>query len=390
MSHKHLFSRFAAASEAAGRLHFAAHSHHWWPDVTREAQLAAWDLAAEHVDGKWGPLFGEWIPRFQAQVAATLGLPDPSSLALAPNTHEFLLRLHSAVERDGPARVLTSDGEFHSLRRQLARWEEAGQAVATRVPVEPFESFDERFLAAAAEPGWDLVYVSQVFFDSGFVFERFAELAEVCAPEALVVIDGYHGFRAIPTDLSAVAGRLFYLSGGYKYAMAGEGCCFLHCPPGVAPRPVDTGWFAGFGDLRQRSEGQVGYAEDGSRFLGATFDPTAVLRACAVFDLLEREGLDVAAVLGHVRGLQGRFLDGLGSGLGPLTPAALLPPLEGGFQRGHFLTFRGDWAQALHDRLAAADVVTDVRGDRLRFGFALYHDPADVDALLERLAGLLG
>ena len=27
------------------QLHFAAHSHHFWPDVTREAQLRCWDDA---------------------------------------------------------------------------------------------------------------------------------------------------------------------------------------------------------------------------------------------------------------------------------------------------------------------------------------------------------
>ena len=36
-----------------GRLHAAAHSHHPWPDVTREAHLQAWDDAARHHDDKW-------------------------------------------------------------------------------------------------------------------------------------------------------------------------------------------------------------------------------------------------------------------------------------------------------------------------------------------------
>ena len=44
------------------------------------------------------------------------------------------------------------------------------------------------------------------------------------------------GFMARPTDLSDIADRAFYLAGGYKYAMAGEGCCFLHCPPDYGPR----------------------------------------------------------------------------------------------------------------------------------------------------------
>ena len=77
---------------------------------------------------------------------------------------------------------------------------------------------------------------------------------------------------AVETDLSAVADRIFYTAGGYKYAMAGEGVAFLHCPPGFAARPVNTGWYAEFDDLAL-PPGAVGYAPDARRFLGSTFDP---------------------------------------------------------------------------------------------------------------------
>ena len=40
MSFKALFSR--ALSLAPERLHFAAHSHHLWPDASFEAQQQAW------------------------------------------------------------------------------------------------------------------------------------------------------------------------------------------------------------------------------------------------------------------------------------------------------------------------------------------------------------
>ncbi|MEO8361545.1 MAG: aminotransferase, partial [Vicinamibacteria bacterium] len=53
---KHLYSRFLSASP--GRLHFAAHSHHPWPDVTRDAQIKAWEDAALMADLKWERVFG--------------------------------------------------------------------------------------------------------------------------------------------------------------------------------------------------------------------------------------------------------------------------------------------------------------------------------------------
>ena len=49
-----------------GRLHFAAHSHHLWPDVTRDAVLEAWDDAARLVDRKWEHVFGAVLPKARA------------------------------------------------------------------------------------------------------------------------------------------------------------------------------------------------------------------------------------------------------------------------------------------------------------------------------------
>jgi kynureninase len=55
-------------------------------------------------------------------------------------------------------------------------------------------------------------------------------------------------------------------------------------------------------------------------------------------------------------------------------------------ERGHFLTFRLPDAAAAHCALHAAGVITDYRDGRLRIGFGIYHDDADVDELLRRLA----
>ncbi len=330
------FSRFRAASD---RVHLAAHSHHYWPDVTREAQLKAWDDACALADRKWGKVFGEVVPAVQAGVARTLGLPDPSTIAFAPNTHDFVRRLLSCLPPGRAARILTTDGEFHSFARQIARLEEDGLVVVERIAHEPAESFADRLKAAAAQGGHDLLFVSHVLFNAGLACGSIAELAAaVPSAETLICIDGYHGFMALPTDLSAVADRIFYLSGGYKYAMAGENVCFIHCPPGLAPRPRDTGWYAAFGALEAAQAG-VPYGPEGMRFWGATFDPVGLYRQRAVFDWLDGIGVDVPAIHGHALALQELFLDGLRkAGAGPLADARLVTPMSTR-ERGHFLTF---------------------------------------------------
>ena len=386
MSYKSLFSR--ALSLAPERLHFAAHSHHLWPDVGFEAQQQAWIDANIHADNKWGLLFGEVIPQAQSHVAAELGLPSPDSLVFSSNTHDFLLRLFSTLEKK-PVRILATDGEFHSFRRQSERWQEAGEAVVTRIPLAPFDTFAERFVAAAREGRHDWIVVSQVFFRTGGLFDRIEDLADLARPEGpWVLVDGYHGFMATPTDLSKVADRLFYVAGGYKYAMAGEGACFLHAPPGFAPRPVNTGWFAEFGDL-SGPPGGVQYRSDGGRFWGATFDCSALYRFNAARRMLSDQGLDTAAVAAHARDLAVRFQSAVIEGrAGPLADAEILNPVDGLAPRARFLALRHPDAPAWCAGLKRAGIVTDVRDDVIRFGFGLYQDADDVDRLIAASAAL--
>lgn len=387
MSHKPLFSR--ALGLDPERLHFAAHSHHLWPDASFDAQVQAWAEANRFADRKWDLIFGEVIPQAQKHVAKELNLPSPDSVVFATNTHELLLRIVSGVERK-PVRILSTDGEFHSFRRQGERWEEAGEAVITRIPLHPFDTFEARFIEAARGGGFDLILISQVFFRTGQVFGGVAELAELARPEGpWVVIDGYHGFMATPTDLSAVADRIFYVAGGYKYAMSGEGAGFLHAPDGFCPRPVITGWFAEFGDL-EGPPGGVQYRTDGGRFWGATLEATPFYRFNGVRRMLDEAGLTTADVAAHARGLMQTFQTAVRTGqAGRLDKAELLNPIEGEGSRARFLAFRHADAQSWRKRLLDAGVITDVRDDVIRFGFGLYQDEADLERLIAICAKVL-
>ncbi|MBR1218254.1 aminotransferase class V-fold PLP-dependent enzyme [Bradyrhizobium sp. U87765 SZCCT0131] len=383
------FSRFRAA--APERINLACHSHHDWPDVTLAAQERCWMDAARLAGDKWRLVFGELMPQVQAHLARHLRLPDPATIAFAPNTHEFLRRLLSCFPADRPVRILTSDGEFHTARRQLDRLGEDGVVTLTRVPAEPLATFAERFQATCAGGGHDLVFVSQVFFNSGGTCGDLASLAAALpSPDTYLVIDGYHGFMARPTDLSGVASRAFYLAGGYKYAMAGEGACFLHCPPGHGVRPRDTGWFADFGALAAPAGKTVGYPVDAGRFLGATFDPSGLYRMAAVFDWLAAEGITACDAHGHAQALMARFLDRIAPrAIAGLGRADLITPFGGDAAHGNFLTFRTARAGEIESCLAAVGVHCDHRGDRLRFGFGLCTTADDVDRALVRIGDAL-
>jgi len=369
---------FSKALSVPGRLHMAAHSHHLWPDATLAGQVEAWEDAVVLADHKWDKALGVVYPAAQALVARELNLPSPDSVVFAPNTHTLLAVLKSAIERR-PVRILSTDGEFHSFRRQAQRWVEAGEVELTLVETDR-PDFAERFLSAARTGVYDLIFVSHVFFKTGVVFDRVWELAELARPEGpWVVVDGYHGFRAVPTDLSAVADRVFYLAGGYKYAMAGEGAAFLHAPAGFGPRPVLTGWYAEFGDL-EGPPGGVGYVRDASRFMGATFDPSGIYRFVAAGTMLEAEGLSTATIAAHVGGLKRALLEKIAAGeAGPLKDAMVMNPPGNGPQ-ARFVALKHEEASAWKQALAEKGVVVDVRDDVLRVGLSIYHDETDIAA----------
>jgi kynureninase len=383
---KSRFSRFLQADPA--RLHFAAHSHHPWPDVSRDAQIEYWDDSARLADRKWDRIFGEVVPKAQGHLARMLRLSDPAQVAFAQSTHEFLARLYSCFDRPS-IRVLASGHEFHSFRRQTRRLVEAGRVELEEVPGPPFASFTERFVAAARNGPWDLVFVSHVFFDSAFAIRDIEAICEAAPADAMVVIDGYHAFCALDVDLTRVHRRAFYLGGGYKYAMSGEAAAYLAVPPGCDLRPVNTGWFASFRSLTGPQPAQVPYEPDAMRFWGATFDPCGVYRFNAAMDMLRDSGVTPDRIHAHSLELQERFLAGLETlALPRLGPRHLVLPRD--VPRGNFLVFDVDDAAPMFAKLAENHIAIDRRDRRLRFGFGVYHDEADIDALLEALPRALG
>src|SRR5258708_9198963 len=136
-----------------GRIHLAAHSHHFWPDAACEAHRRALADAARLADNKWETIFGELIPRAQRGVAAILALPDPATIAFAPNTHDFVRRLISALPAGAGARLLPSGSEFHSFTPPIARLDGDGLLSPERLPPRTGPCLCRRSSPAPRPPG---------------------------------------------------------------------------------------------------------------------------------------------------------------------------------------------------------------------------------------------
>lgn len=389
---KSLYSRFLEGH--AGKLHFAAHSHHFWPDVTREAQLAYWDDCALLSDQKWNKIFSEVIPKAQKHIASILKLKDPEQIVFAPNTHELTSRLLSLFLEQSELRILTTSSEFHSWRRQLLRLEEISAVKVEVVSTEKILTEKAAFLATLKEKlkaTPDIFFISQVFFDSGIALsdQDLLDLYQAKSEKTMMVVDGYHGFAAIPTDLSKLEGRIFYLSGGYKYAQAGEGVGFMLVPKGNW-RPAYTGWFAEMGELSQPAGKKIGYPSNGMAFMGATQDPSGLYRFNAAWELMARENLAIEQIHQQIKSLQLKFIATLPADF--VSRWNLKPLYEPQLAwHGHFLTFEAssiEAAEKLEAILKQSKVIIDRRGSRLRFGFGLYQSLEDIQRLQECLVSL--
>ncbi len=365
------------------RLLLTGHSHQAWPDVARDAVLLAWDDAALHVDDKWARAF-ERGDRVRAGFARLLGVA-PDEVALGSSTHELLVRLLSALPLARRPRLVTTDGEFHTLRRQLDRLAEAGVAQVLKVRAEPVGTLAER-LAAALDGTVAAVLVSSVLFQSARLVPDLGRLATACAHHgAELVVDAYHQLGAVPMDLAAEGlSGAFVVGGGYKYLQLGEGNCALRVPPSSTLLPVVTGWFSEFGALAERPAGAVPFGAGPARFAGSTYDPTSHYRGARVLEHFEERGLSPAflrAVSQHQVGrLMSRF-DALA-----LDPSVLdrdrSAPLS---SFGGFLALRSARAAELQAALAARGVLADHRGDTLRLGPAPYLSDAQLDLAMDAL-----
>ena len=360
------YSRFGVSE----RLLLTGHSHQAWPDCGFEGHMRAWLDAAQYVDDKWDQAFAQ-ADRVREGFARLLG-DAGGGIALASNTHELVVRLLSALPLRTRPRLVTTDGEFHSIRRQLDRLEEEGLTIV-RVPQAPLESLAAR-LRGAVDDRTALVLVSSVFFDTGRIARGLADVAASCRRHgSRLLVDAYHALNVLPVSLADEGlGDAFVVGGGYKYCQLGEGNCFLRIPPDTELRPVVTGWYSEFTVLADRQgAGRVAYGQGGDRFAGATYDPTSHYRAAAVFDFFRERGLMPALlreVSQHQVGLLASTFDAL-----DLDPAVLSRdracPLS---EVGGFLALRSPIASTLVRGLRARGVWTDTRGETLRLGPALY------------------
>ena len=375
------YSRFHVSQ----RLLLTGHSHQAWPDAGFDAQKQAWLDAAELVDAKWeaAEAQAERLRRHWKRLLADMS----GEIALGQNTHELVTRLLSALPLRTRPRLVTTDGEFHTIRRQLDRLAEEGIEVV-KVPASPGDTLAER-LAAAVNERTAAALVSSVMYETAEIIPGLDQVAARCANDgAVLLVDAYHHINAVPFDIQQL--RLdgaFVTGGGYKYCQLGEGNGFLRIPPDCTLRPVLTGWFSEFSSLEGGARGRVEYGTGAARFAGATYDPTSHYRAAAVMDFHEQEGL-TPTLLREVSRHQVGLLEARFEAIDADPAVARIEALPDE-RRAGFLAIRSPQAAALVEGLRLRGVHADARKDVLRLGPAPYLSDAQIEEALDALQDFL-
>jgi kynureninase len=365
------YSRFRVSE----RLLLTGHSHQAWPDIGFDAQARAWLDAAEFVDEKWERA-AEQASLVRAGFARLLG-DAPANIALGQNTHELVVRWLSALPFRSRSRLVTTDGEFHTIRRQVDRLVEEGIDII-KIAAQPADTLADR-LAREVNDRTLAVLMSSVLFETAAIVPGLDRVAGACATHgAEILIDAYHHLNVVPFDLSSMGLRgAFVTGGGYKYCQLGEGNCFLRVPDGCGLRPILTGWFAEFEALEDTARlkatptlERVTFAGGAAAFAGATYDPTSHYRAAAVFDFHQQQGL-TPGKLRRISQRQVGLLVSAFEGLDVSPAVAYVEPMKLE-QRGGFLAIRAAQARDFARSLRERGVLVDARGDVLRLGPAPY------------------
>jgi kynureninase len=379
------YSRF----QVEERILLTGHSHQAWPDRAFLGQKRAWLDAAELADEKWDRAFAK-ADRVRLGFARLLG-DEPDRIALAQNTHELVIRFLSGLPLRERPRVVTTDGEFHTIRRQLDRLAEEGLEVV-KVPAHPAASVGER-LVSEIDDRAAAVMVSSVFFQTGHIAGGLGEVMLACGLQGVeLLVDVYHSLNVVPFRLADEGVEdAFVVGGGYKYCQLGEGNCFLRVPPGREEmRPLVTGWFSEFSALETPGAGgPVAYGLGPDRFAGSTYDPTSHYRAAEVFDCFEEWGL-TSELLRQVSqrqiGLLAERFDGLDT-----DPTVIDRDRSMDFsQIGGFLVLQTRHAAKLCAALRDRGVSTDYREDLLRLGPAPYLSEEQLTSAAATLGEVIG
>ncbi len=365
------------------RILLTGHSHQAWPNVAYNGLRKCWEDAAELADLKWERA-SEKADEVRAGFAKLMNDND-GFITLSANTHDLLLKFLSSLDWSKRKKIITTDMEFHTVRRQLDRLAEE-VIVIVKVPAMPAETVSER-IAGLIDDETTCVIISKVFYKNGRIAENLGILETKCLINgAYLLVDAYHVLNILPFDINSEGLKnSFIIGGGYKYCQLGEGNCFMRFPSDCQLRPVFTGWFSEFNKLADvKKPGEVPYGEGHFRFAGSTYDPVSHYRAVEVFQFFRNMELTpefLREINQHQIQLMAEKFDKF-----DLDDRIIRRDSNTSITKsGGFLVLESPVSGEISKKLFEYGIYTDYRGESLRLGPAPYISDDKLNQALDAL-----
>lgn len=369
------------------RILLTGHSHQAQPDCALEGIKECWDDASWYADDKWEKVF-EVADKIRNYFAKLID-DSPKNIVLAQNTHDLLLRFLSSLDLKNKNKIITTDGEFHTIRRQLDRLNQ-GLLNVIIVKKDPIETLTERIINFI-DNKTSAVLVSKVMFQDSSIVNNLSDIEDACLNiGAELMIDVYHVLNAIPFSIKKEKlENSFLVGGGYKYLQLGEGNCFMRIPENKKFKPVITGWFAEFANLSEKKNaGEVLYGNNHWAFAGSTYDPVSHYRALKVFEFFEDKKLTPELL----RELNLHQKEVLASNFEKknFNPEIIKHDNNLNLKNtGAFVTFKTPFAKKVTDELRFKNIFVDSRGDYLRLGPAPFLSDNQLIKAIEELGEVI-
>ena len=386
-------------------LHFASHSHHPWMDISYEGQMEYWNDSNTLLDEKWDKIFGKVLPDAKNLINRILKIEnsDYNNIVFGQNTYELILRIFSGIlpnkiKNLQKINILSSTGEYHSFNRLVKSLQEQYPSLINicYVSSTDIDNFHTNLINQVRNQNFDIIFFSHVFFKTGLINNNLNQIINdirLISPKekTQIIIDGYHAFCAIPINLNSIKEEIFYLGGGYKYAMSGENVCFAHCPKqSLEMKPIFSGWmsnFAGLSDFNFQSK--IDFDKGSNPFVGSTFDSTGIYRFNKTWELCfsDPDNLSIEVIHNFIKKMQEIFIDKLDNFNHNIFNSKNL--IGSKKDVGNYLAFKlpdSNSAEYIKKKLFDEyNIQVDNRQEILRIGFGIYHSVNDLDKLIDSL-----
>src|SRR3954463_5675324 len=281
---------------------------------------------------------------------ATLLGPGPAQVALGANVSGLVALVAGSLPAG--TRVVIPDIEFTSTLFPFLV--QPGLEVRTVPPARLAEAIDENTDAPA---------FSAVQMATGAVADLGAITDAAATHGVMTLVDATQAAGWLPLDATRFD---FRVASAYKWLMSPRGTAFMTVAPERldAIVPIQAGWYAGE-DIHDAYSGPPLRLASDARRLDTSPAWFAWAGTQPAIELVNEIGVE--AIHAHDVGLANRFRAGLG-----------LPP-------GDSAIVAVEAAGA--ERLEAAGIIAPVRAGRLRTSWHAYNSEADVDRVLDVLAG---